>query len=394
MMKKLFLILMITAAAGASYAQKKPKLNQAESALQKGDLGEAKEIVDEAIVHEKTKDDGKSWYVRGLVYAALDTTSNPQFENLSSDPLAEAMKSFAKADEMNTGDKDYFITDPLGLPIPKTQQLQQLWAYYLNKGVESYQAEDAAAAADWFEKTTVVLPKDTTGYIYAASAAQSVEQFDRASQHYYTLVDELDYKNKDVFNALIYIESRVNEDNEKALEVIQKAREAFPEDPEFSRAEITMLINMDKAEEARTKLENELEREPENADLLFTLGVLNDELGDTEAAEEAYSKALEVDPNHYNTLFNLAAMKTNTALDLIKEKNNLGISSADNAKGKEMEKTILTSLEEAIPLWEKANEIKPNDRRTLETMQYIYVQLKENEKAAEVGKQLDAMPEE
>ncbi len=58
-----------------------------------------------------------------------------------------------------------------------------------------------------------------------------------------------------------------------------------------------------------------------------------------------------------------------------------------------MENKIKTSLEEAIPLWEKASEIK-TDRRTLETMQYIYGQLKMNEKAAEVGKKLDAMPEE
>jgi tetratricopeptide (TPR) repeat protein len=393
MMKKIFLILMISAIAGASFGQKKPKINQAESARQKGDLGEAKEIVDAAIEYEKTKDDGKTWYYRGLVYASLDTTSNPEFQNLSNDPLAEAMKSFAKADEMNDSDKDYFITNNLGLPIPKSQQMEQLWAHYLNKGVESYQAEDPAAAADWFEKTIVIKPQDTTGYIYAASAAQSVQQFDRASAHYYTLVDELNYENKDVYNALIYIESRVNEDNDAALAVIEKARESFPDDAEFSRAEITMLINMDKSEEAKNKLQSELERDAENADLWFTYGVLNDELGEIDAAEEAYRKALEIDPAHYNTLYNLAAMKTNTALDLIKEKNNLGISAADKKKGQEMENKIKTSLEEAIPLWEKASEIK-TDRRTLETMQYIYGQLKMNEKAAEVGKKLDAMPEE
>ncbi len=392
-MKKLILLLVIAAVAGTSYGQKKPKINQAENAREKGELGEAKEIIDAAIEHEKTKDDGKTWYYRALIYASLDTTSNPQYQNLASDPLAEAMRSFAKADELNKSDNDYYISDAMGIPVTRTQQIQQLWAHYLNKGVESYQNNDAESAAGWFEKTTVVQPEDTTGYIYAASAAQSVEQWDRALEHYYTLLNDLEYGSKDVYNAVIYIETNINEDPEKALEVVRMAREEYPDDPDFSRAEISMLINMERADEARSKLEAELERDPDNVDLLFTYGVLNDELGDVDAAVEAYNKALAADPNHYNSLYNLAALKTNTALDMIKEKNNLGISAADKKKGQEMNEKINQSLKEALPLWEKANTLKPGERRTLETMQYIYVQLGQNEKAAAIGEKLEEMPE-
>ncbi len=393
MMKKLILLLFIAAVAGVTYGQKKPKINQAENAREKGELGEAKEIIDAAIEHEKTKDDGKTWYYRGLIYASLDTTSNPTYQNLANDPLEEAMRSFAKADELNSGSNDYYLSDPNGLPVPKSQQIQTLWAHYLNKGVESYQNEDLAGAADWFEKTTVVQPEDTTGYIYAASAAQGIEQFDRAADHYYTLIEDLDYDSKDIYNALIYIESNVNKDKEKALEVIRMAREAYPDDADFARAEISSLINMEKADEARGKLEAELEKDPENVDLLFTYGVLNDELDNPEAAAEAYEKALAVDPNHYNSVYNLAALKTNNALDMIKEKNNLGISAADKKKGAEMDQQIQTSLKEALPLWERANTIQPDDRRTLETLQYIYVQMKMNEKANEVAQKLESMPE-
>ena len=58
-----------------------------------------------------------------------------------------------------------------------------------------------------------------------------------------------------------------------------------------------------------------------------------------------------------------------------------------------MSAKITESLQAALPLWEKANTLKPGERRTLETLQYIYVQLGQNEKAADIGKQLESMPE-
>ena len=51
-----FLTLMLAAICVVGYAQKKPKINQALSAMEDGNLAEAKTIIDAAIEHEKTKD--------------------------------------------------------------------------------------------------------------------------------------------------------------------------------------------------------------------------------------------------------------------------------------------------------------------------------------------------
>ncbi len=250
-MKRIIVFVLALFVVGVSYAQKqkKPKINAAEKARSEGDLGTAKEIIDLASEYEKLKDDGKTWYYRGLIYATLDTTSNPQFQNLANDPLKIAMESFAKADELG-GDKEYFLTAPNGLPITQTQQITGLWGHYLNQGVQAYNAEDSENAYKYFQKTTVVQPKDTTGHIYAASVAQGMEKYDLALEHYETLLNDLDYTSKPLFYSMVDIEGTVNDNTEKALEVIRRAKEVYPNDKEFAKSEINALIKLDRVEEA------------------------------------------------------------------------------------------------------------------------------------------------
>lgn len=393
-MKRFILLLAACAIAGFSFGQKKPKINQAEKARSEGNLGEAKEIIDAAIEHEKTKDDGKTWYYRGLVYASLDTTTNPQYKNLANDPLKIAMEAFAKAEELNKGNNDYYISDANGLPILKSQQIETLWGHYLNKGVEGYQAQNTEDAIKYFTKTQVVKPADTTGYIYAGLAAQSGKDYKTAAKNFYKLINDLNYHSEDVYNYLIYIEGTINEDNEKALELIRKAKKQFPDNVDFAKSEINALIQMDKVDEARTELEAAIAKEPDNSNLYFTLGVMQEELGNKEKAKEAYAKAVELDPKNFNATFNLAVINYNEAVELIKVKNNLGITSADLKKAKEMQSTINDRLKAAMPYWEKVLDIEPNNRVALESLQYTYSQLKMNEKALEVTEKLEALGEE
>lgn len=390
-MKKVILLIAICFVAGAGYSQKKPKLNDAEKARSEGNLAEAKEIVDAAIVHEKTKDDGKTWYYRGLVYASLDTTQNPDYQNLVANPLEVAMEAFAKADEIDPDGNKYYINNANGLPILKDQQLNTLWGHYLNQGVQAYQNSNTEDAVKYFTKTQVIQPKDTTGYIYAGLAAQSGKDYATAAKNYYVLINELDYHSKDIYNAMIYIEGTVNKDDDKALALIRKAKAQFPGDLDFAKSEINALIRMEKVDEAKAELEKAIEAEPNNPDLYFTLGVMHEELENLDKAAEAYQKAIEVNPSYYNAVFNLAVLNYNVAVELIKEKNNLGISSAEQKKAKEIQKKIDTKLKLAVPHWEKANELQPNDRTTLETLQYIYNQLKMNEKLVKVSEQLEKM---
>lgn len=388
-MKRNILFLMIMAISVVAFGQKKPKINNALKAAQEGNLEEAKAIIDQAIVHDKTKDDAKTWYYRGLIYAAIDTTSNGGIQNGANDPLRKSMEAFNKAIELNEGKSELYISGPNGLPVLRSQQVQQIWGYYLNKGVVAFQNSDMEEAIESFTRSQIVMPEDTTGYIYAGLAAQSAQKYDIAAENYYKLINDLNHHNADIYNSLIYIEANIRENDEKALELIRTAREKFPENKDLAKTEINVLIRLDRADEAKAELEEAIANEPQNPDLYFSLGVMEDELGNSEKALAAYEKAVEADPNHLNANFNLAVIHFNQAVETYKQRNSLGISSSEIKKGKELEKKANEQLRTALPYWEKVRSLDPKNRVALEQLRYIYIQLKDNTKAEEIQAELD-----
>lgn len=388
-MKRNILFLLIMLVAGVAFGQKKPKINKALKAVQEGELAEAREIIDAAIEHPKTKDDPETWYYRGLIYAAIDTTSKPEYQDFQPDPLITSVEAFKKADELNGKDKELYISGPNGLPVLKSQHEQMLWAHYLNEGVVAFQGGEELNAAKAFERCQLVMPQDTTCVFYSGLAYQGAQDYDKAAEKFQYLIDELDHHDKDIYNSLIYIESSIRENDEKALEYIRKARNRWPDQLDLAKTEINALIRMERIEEAKAELESAIEAEPDNPDLYFSLGVMYQELENNKEAVSAYEQAIEADENHFNSLFNLAVIHFNDAVETIKEKNNLGFSTADKKKEKELAKQANEKLKKALPYWEKIIELDPKNRTALEQLRFIYAQLRMPEKVQEMQNKLE-----
>ena len=75
-MKKLLLFLFIVPFVVAAQKPVKPSLSKAEKALREGKFDEAKAIIDATVASEKFADNSKAWYLKGLIYGGIDTTSN------------------------------------------------------------------------------------------------------------------------------------------------------------------------------------------------------------------------------------------------------------------------------------------------------------------------------
>lgn len=389
-MKRFYIIAMALILSFGGYAQKKPKINKANQAREEGDLATAKEIIDAAIEHEKTRDDGKTWYYRGLIYATIDTTSNEQYSSLSDNAMEEAMKAFKKAEEIDPEEKNYYVTGEFGVPILKSQQVSSYYSHYYNQAVNAFQNEEFTEAVDNFEKSYYILPEDTNAYVNAAYAAHNGELYDRAKVNYKKAIDA-GANSQDLYYNYVNILATVDKNKELALEEVNKALDKFPGDGNLAKTRIQLLIELGKIDEAKANLEQAIASEPDNANLYFTLGVLNDELGNQDKAVEAYKQAIEVDPDHYESNYNYGVILINRANEVIKESNNLGLSKADQKRGRELEPQIDVKLKEALPQWEKIYELKPEDKTTLETLSYLYTQLDMKDKAEETRQKLDSM---
>jgi tetratricopeptide (TPR) repeat protein len=385
-MKRIFfLMLMLLSVAAVAQKKQKPNINRALKYLQDGQLAEAKQMIDEATTYEKTMGDGKTWYYRGLIYAAIDTTSNQSAKGLADDPFKTAMESFAKADQMAKPGSDYFTTDPASiLPVTKSQQMAQLANFYLNKGAQRYQDDDLSEALKYFEKTQVVLPEDTIAYFYAGVVASSMEEHDKAIQNLEKYLEK-GGTSADAYSVIINTYSGAKDDKEKALEVARRAKEKFPTNTEFPKVEIGLLIELEKIEEARTGLEQAVIREPDNKTYHFYLGYVNSKLEKWDEARKNFEQALRVDPSYFDAQYYLAQVYLIDAGKVADQMKNLGISAADKKKQQELDKVLVQKYKEALPHWEKAEKLRPNDLDVLDRLRSIYYSLGDdaNEKRVE-----------
>ena len=374
------LTLMLAAICVAGFSQKKPKIGQALSAMEDGELAEAKAIIDAATGHEKTMNDPKTWFYRGQIYAALDTANNEP------GALEEALKSFDKALEMDPDQKSVSSFTAGGIENIDSKR-QGYYAHYYNLAIQAYNAEEYTSAADHFETSFFINPSDTNSILNAAYSALAGEDDERAKSNFIKSY-EAGVKDKNIFLQL-YNFAVKDEKYEEGLDVIRKAKEIHPNDIDLAKYEINLLIQLNKTDEAKEGLVKAIEADPSNADLHFSLGVLQEEVGEKEDAMTSYERAIEIDPNHYNSNFNVGVALFNEANELIKERN--ALSYKEEAKSRELTKQINIQLEKALPKWEKLYSLKGDDRTVLETLGYIYNSLNMDDKYNKIQSELDAL---
>lgn len=377
-MQKILFVFVFVFASTLAWAQNS-NVRKAEAAKEKGDLAEAMQLIEEATKHDKTKDDPKTWYTKATIHEAM--LVGPDGEILDISQLDKTVEAYKKAKEVSGGSGTYAVFSD--------QRIEAIWGQFLNTGAEAYQNQEFEAALESFETAAKLMPEDTTAYLYAGISAQQAEIWDKAAQNYYKLMD-LGYEQKDIYNSVIYIERAINSDNEKALEVVRRGRAVFPDDKDLMKEEINLLIVTDQAEEARIKLENAIQSEPDNANLYYNLAFLYDQIDETDKAIESYKKAVELEPNYFDANFNLAVVYYNKAADLIKKSNDMDLKTYQK-EGKKLEETAKEDFRRSLPYFEKAHEINPQDLTVLETLQTVYSQLRMNDKVAELSKKIEAL---
>lgn len=384
-MKRITFFLLMLATVTA-FAQKgaKPNLNKALTSWREGKLDEAKANIDLAPTYEKTMNDPKTWYYRGLIYGSIDTTSNEAYKALDPNAFTVAMESFKKADELSKG-KELFIQDAAGMPVMKSQQMSYWANTYINQGANLYQEEDLENSLKAFEKAQMIQPNDTLAYFYAGFVANGLENYDKAIASFQKYID-LGGQSSDAYLSIININSGPKQNKEEALRVVRLAKPKFPNNSDLPKVEIGLLIDLKRIDEAKSGLEAAIKKEPNNKILHFYLGYANASLNNYPEAKKNYEDALKVDPQYFEAQLYLAKLVYADAAAIKKEMSNLGISADDKKKRFELDKKLVEGLKTALPYWEKAEKLNPSDQEVLDTLYSIYVDLDMQDQVKRVEK--------
>jgi tetratricopeptide (TPR) repeat protein len=398
--------LMLVLAAFAVHAQKpvKPNLNKIAGFLKDGKWVEARDMIEAATTNEKTKDDGKTWYYRGLLYVVADTISDPNVQAFSSDAFNTAMKSLEKADSMS-GKSEYFLAGADITSVVTKPVQMEMWAnHHLTKGISKFQDDnDPVASLAHLEKTAHIFENqlekyanDTLTYYLITVIAPEAEQPEKAiaaSEKYFAKGGKL----KDVYLILyqVYSGDGPLKSDEKALEVVQRGKKNLPYESVFPKLELEMLINMNKEQEAKAGLEEAVKKEPNDKLLHFFLGYTNTKLGNHADARVNFQNAVKLDPDYFQAQYYLANTYLIDVENVSEQLKNTGNKPSDSKKRSELVQKRVKLSEIALPYFEKVEKMKITEKddeiEVLQKLALLYYYVADDKNSARIAKKLKAL---
>lgn len=310
-----------------------------------------------------------------------------EFTNeLVENPLDKAYKSFMKARELDTRGR---ANDKI------KEGLTTLKYDYIGKASNCYAMQDYNCSYKNFAKAVeigedpLVNRIDTVVVFYAGLSAQLAGNLEEAISLYEKSL-EYDFASEGNVYYNIYEAYVKLEKDDKALTYLEDGFLEYPKNQNI----LYGLINhyLTRGEEPDVVLEyinKAQETDPDDHTLYFAEGTLHDQLENTEAAEKAYKKAIELNPEFFDALFNLGALYFNNGVSLIEE--------ANKVPAKEVEKydeLVEKSAEEfraSIPYMERAYKVNPEHKGTIETLRNLYFRFR-NE-SDEMQEKLDKINE-
>ena len=173
-------------------------------------------------------------------------------------------------------------------------------------------------------------------------------------------------------------------DTIKAIDLINQAKELFPDDESLIRDEINLYITLGKLKDLLSKISESLKNDPENDILLLTRGNIYFDSKDFRNAEKDYQMVLEIDANNFNANYLLGVIYFNKATEAINEAN----STSNNNLWSKLKKESNLYYNKALPFMVKAAEIDPKNKENLESLRELYYRLENYKKSDEIKEML------
>lgn len=355
-----------------------------------GQMDKALTSINEAIANDKTKDKAKTWFTRGEIYnQLLDPNTQALFAKYTKDmqpgeALQKATESYNKALELDGPAGEF------GKQVPA--RLQNLYGLAFNAGVKSYNDKDYDKAIASYKLASQLSPKDTTAVLYGAYALEAKQDYAGAKASYNQLLAMDAYKTKPapvaVYTRLLQI-ARQEKNDAEAQKVLKEALAAYPNNKAFLIEDLNMSMTGGNSDAALEKINKTIAADPTNANLYAVRAGIYDQQKKSDLAQADYKKSIELDPNNFDSQFNMGIYNFNQAANLYTKASKMDLKTYQ-VKGKSLEAQGKKYFESSVPYFEKALVIQPNDVGTMSALQKVYFRLGRNADSKRMEDRLQA----
>ena len=378
-MKNIIFLLNLTFVIMFTACSPRTQVISSQNLKDEGKLNEALATINKAVDPniedaKKTLSWPKTWEVRGEIYQAIYQSDDENVKKLANDPLTEALESYKKA--LKLDDKEKFERS---LNI----KLKLLTNDLANQARDAFSNQNYDQALKSFEEILDIQDIDIikednpdaidTATIYNAGIiAYNAEKYDKAIK-YLSEAARYGYGEAKSYS-LIASSYQFKTDTLGALATLKEGFEKYPDDETILKSLIQIYLDLDKSEDAMKYLDLGIAQDPNNATYYFAKGRLIEELGQEDKAIATYQKAIDADSEFFNAYYNLGAIYFNKGVNQIDVANAVPTSNTKQYKI-EIEKAD-EWFKKSLKYMEKCQELKPNDKMTLESLKNLYYRLK------------------
>jgi tetratricopeptide (TPR) repeat protein len=266
------------------------------------------------------------------------------------------------------------------------QSKQYYWTTLFNRGVKSYQEgvnsqnEDSSRvhfskAANYFETAINIIPDSTDAYKNLAFVYINTREYDKAVEPLKKLKDkEKSVESYQFLGEILYEQGNQLKENDstaamnyynEAINVLEEGRKIYPNEPKILLALSNSYIAANKLDVAKDVFKAGVEAEPGNKYYRYNYGVLLLGAEEYAEAEKQFVKAIEIDPDYENALYNLGVtyVKWGTHLNELADQ-----------KGETSEE-YKVKYQMALPHLEKVTQMKSDDAVLWELLGKVYTVL-------------------
>lgn len=326
-------------------------------------ISEGLKSTESAEKDSKTKNWAETWSIKSYLssYAAIIETDKANSDKYY-DSAVEAVKQAKGLDKYD---------DNAGL-IKATNY--NILLKKQDKGNEAYFNNDFKDAYTNLKEVSDNFPADTALALNTAICALNIQSYDE-SLNYFKRAKDNGIRNASVFQKMAQMYA-VKSDYVTAIKTLEDGLVLNPFNHFLTNDYINLLLDTESYDKAQSLLEGNLKVEKGNKLLYFLYGYLQQVKGNNSTAILAYDKALSTDQNYFDALYQLGLAYVNTANETLKK------TDADKlAKYNSLINRAQFSLQ-------RANEINPNDRKTIQLLVDIYSRKKATDKVQELQRRI------
>lgn len=325
-------------------------------------IGEGIKAIELAEKDKKTKNWPETWSIKAYLssYIALidDNEANAdRYFQFAQDALAQAIKL----------DKFQSNTELINASNHNIHIKKQ------TKGVQAFQQNDFVTAYDLLKNVSDFKPTDTLLATNVALCAQSLQQYNDALTYFLRAKDN-GAKNPTLFQNIANIYASKFE-TELAIKTLEDGLRLNAYHPLLTNDYINILLDNEQYEKANRAVENSLKTDKRNKLLYFLYGYLQQNQGkNINTAELSYQRALEVDYNYFDALYQLAVAYIQTANEALKQKDT---------------KKFTSNINRAEYSLLRAHDININHKNTVKLLIDIYTRKNRLDKVQELKRKLN-----